>query len=308
MEFSNTVKARIKAMVDGLTAAESKVATALLADYPFAGLSTVTELAKRAQVSTQTIFRLISKLGFAGYAEFQRALIGEIKERYHSPVILHESQTGTDVDSSSMATLADASVATIHQTIAAIPETVFEAICELIGDRRRSIFLIGGRMSQTLADYLSRHLRQIRSKVYLIPAYDEDWPEYLLRMARKDVVIIFDYRRYQAGLETLAEKAARDRGAQVILFTDKWLSPISRNSTHILPAAIDAGTPWDTSLAPMLLIEAVVNRVSEKDWVTTRQRIEQWDGLRSHAADHEVAGLPEDDASQGLKRKKRGSK
>ena len=99
------METRLKAMVDDLTAAESKVATALLADYPFAGLSTVTELAKRSQVSTQTIFRLIAKLGFAGYAEFQRALIGEIKERYHSPVILHETEAGTGIDANSMETL-----------------------------------------------------------------------------------------------------------------------------------------------------------------------------------------------------------
>ena len=128
--------------------------------------------------------------------------------------------------------------------------------------------------------------------------YHEDWPEYLMRMSRKDVVIVFDYRRYQAGLETFADKAARDRGAQVVLFTDKWLSPISRHSSHILPASIDVGTPWDTSLGPVLLIEAIINKVSDKDWDATRRRIEQWDCLRIRLDDEtdvdvEAAGIPE---------------
>lgn len=292
------MQARLKAITDDLTAAESKVATALLADYPFAGLSTVTELAKRAQVSTQTIFRLIAKLGFSGYAEFQRALIGEIKERYHSPVILHEAQAVATADDNSLAALADASISATRETVSAIPEPVFDTICEMIGDRKRSVFLIGGRISYTLADFLFRHLRQIRPKVYLVPDYHEDWPEYLMRMSRKDVVIVFDYRRYQAGLETFAEKAARDRGAQIVLFTDKWLSPISRHSSHILPASIDVGTPWDTSLGPVLLIEAIINKVSDKDWDATRRRIEQWDGLRIRFDDEtdvdvEAAGVPE---------------
>ena len=296
------MQTRLKAMIDDLTAAEGKVATALLADYPFAGLSTVTELAKRAQVSTQTIFRLIAKLGFSGYAEFQRALIGEIKEQFHSPVILHEAQAVAATDDNSMAALADASISTIHQTISAIPQAVFDTICDLIGDRKRSVFLIGGRISYTLADFLFRHLRQIRPKVYLVPDYHEDWPEYLMRMSRKDVVIVFDYRRYQAGLETFAEKAARDRCAQVVLFTDKWLSPISRHSTHILPAAVDVGTPWDTSLGPVLLIEAIINKVSDKDWDATRRRIEQWDGLRIRFDDEtEATELTADKPTQRRK-------
>lgn len=302
------MQTRLKAMVDDLTATEGKVATALLADYPFAGLSTVTELATRAQVSTQTIFRLIAKLGFSGYAEFQRALISEIKERYQSPLILHETQAASTAEDSSMAALADASIATVLQTIAAIPEAVFDAICELIVDRKRSVFLIGGRISYTLADFLFRHLRQIRPKVYLVPDYHEDWPEYLMRMSRKDVVIVFDYRRYQAGLETFAERAARVRGAQIVLFTDKWLSPISRHSTHILPATIDVGTPWDTSLGPVLLIEAIINRVSDNDWDATRRRIEQWDSLRIRIDDESAADVQAIDTPKHRKDNQRGQR
>lgn len=300
------MQARLKAITDDLTAAEGKVATALLADYPFAGLSTVTELAKRAQVSTQTIFRLIAKLGFSGYAEFQRALIGEIKERYHSPVILHEAQAVATADDSSLAALADASISAIRETISVIPEAVFDSICEMIGDRKRSIFLIGGRISYTLADFLFRHLRQIRPKVYLVPDYHEDWPEYLMRMSRKDAVIVFDYRRYQSGLETFAAKAARDRGAQLILFTDKWLSPISRHSTHILPAAIDVGTPWDTSVGPVLLIEAIINKVSDNDWDATRRRIEQWDDLRVRLDDEANAKVRATEIPGKRQNKQRG--
>ncbi len=300
------MQARLKALTDDLTAAESKVATALLADYPFAGLSTVTELAKRAQVSTQTIFRLIAKLGFSGYAEFQRALISEIKERYHSPVILHEAQAVATADDNSLAALADASISATRETVTAIPEPVFDSICEMIGDRKRSVFLIGGRISYTLADFLFRHLRQIRPKVYLVPDYHEDWPEYLMRMSRKDVVIVFDYRRYQAGLETFADKAARERGAQVVLFTDKWLSPISRHSSHILPASIDVGTPWDTSLGPVLLIEAIINKVSDNDWDATRRRIEQWDGLRIRLDDETDVDVKVADIPKARKDKQRG--
>jgi DNA-binding MurR/RpiR family transcriptional regulator len=135
-------------------------------------------------------------------------------------------------------------------------------------------------MSHSIALFLFRHLRQIRPRVYLISEYEEEWPEYLLRMGRKDVLLVFDYRRYQLSLERLSALAARERGAQIILFTHKWLSPVSKYSAHTLPAAVDVGTPWDTSLPVLLIAEAIINRVSEHDWGTTRKRIELWDDLR----------------------------
>ena len=88
---------RMRKLMNALTSSERKVAVALLADYPFAGLLTVAELAKRANVSNQSVLRLAAKLGFDGYGEFQKMLINEIKEGYQSPIILRETRGGAAV-------------------------------------------------------------------------------------------------------------------------------------------------------------------------------------------------------------------
>jgi len=279
--------------LDGLTAAERKAATALLADYPFAGLLTIVELSERANVSSQSILRLISKLGFNGYGDFQRALMGEVKAGYQSPVTLRATVGLLDSAPPSLSEITDVTVRSIHETVSSMSETQFLAVCAMIADQKRSIFLIGGRMSHTLATFLFRHLRQIRPKVYLIPEYEEEWPEYLLRMSRKDIVLMFDYRRYQKDLERLAERASKDRGAQIVLFTDKWLSPVSKHSQQILASNVDVGTPWDTSLPLLLVIEAIINRVSEQNWDGTRNRIQSWDDLRSPAVENEKMDFDE---------------
>ncbi|MBT4038952.1 MAG: MurR/RpiR family transcriptional regulator [Rhodospirillales bacterium] len=279
----------IRDRIGDLTAAERKAATAMLADYPFAGLLTLAELSKKSRASSPTILRLVSKLGFSGYGDFQRAVIGEIKEAYHSPLILHDVKDQHGIDDSFLSDLSEASIEAMRETVSTTSGKQFDAICELIADRKRSIFLTGGRMSYTLAMFLFRHLRQIRSKVFLIPEYEEDWPGYLLRMGKKDVVIAMDFRRYQPNMEKFAKFAAKDRGAKIVLFTDKWLSPISKYSAHTLPVHVDVGTPWDTNVGLLLLIEAVINRVSEDDWDATRKRIEAWDQLRN------TSGLAIDD-------------
>ncbi len=278
---SGTLETRLRGGMESLTASERRVATALLADYPFAGLATVAELAERTAVSVPTVLRLTTKLGFSGYGEFQRSLIGELKEGYHSPITLRETHGGVGPVQGFLPRLADVTLGAVVETANALPEAEFEKVCELIGDTRRSVFLIGGRMSHMMASLLYRHLRQIRRRVYLVPETHEDWPEYLLRMSKRDVLLVFDYRRYQPDLERLARRAAKDRGAQVVAFTDKWLSPVCRHAAHILPAAVEVGTPWDTFLSIMLVIEAIINRVSEYDWDATKQRIEDWDALRT---------------------------
>ena len=49
-----------------LTQSERKLASALLSDYPYAGLVTIQELAERAEVSPPSISRFVTKIGLSG--------------------------------------------------------------------------------------------------------------------------------------------------------------------------------------------------------------------------------------------------
>ena len=52
-------------------------------------------------------------------------------------------------------------------------------------------------------------------------------------MGKRDVLVIFDIRRYQESLIRFAEKA-HARGVQIVLFTEQWLSPIARFARHVI--------------------------------------------------------------------------
>ena len=82
-----------------LTTAERRVARTLFATNLVAGFDTVAGLAARSSVSGPTVLRFVSKLGFAGYAEFQRALRHDLAARIDSPLRLYtrgHSQQGGD--------------------------------------------------------------------------------------------------------------------------------------------------------------------------------------------------------------------
>ena len=65
----------VQAKMDEFSNGERKVARALLAQYPTAGLTTVADLAASAGVSSPTVVRFVTRLGFTGFATFQRSLV-----------------------------------------------------------------------------------------------------------------------------------------------------------------------------------------------------------------------------------------
>jgi len=275
------LRTQIEELESTLTPAERKLASALLADYPFAGLQTIQSLADKTGVSAPSITRFVAKLGCQGYQDFQHKLIGELKEWHRSPVELHRVIAEK---ANFLEAYVDRATQIVRTVSSALTQTQFERICGMVADEKRSIFLIGGRISDPIAQHFSRHLRQVRRDVFHIPPDPEVWPEYMLRMKARDVFVVIDFRRYQPRLEELVRTAKRVSGIDVLIFTDKWISPVASEATEVVAVAIDNGTAWDTYIGAMVIVDAMITYISEQDWNSTSSRIRAWDALR---LDHE---------------------
>ena len=79
---------------------------------------------------------------------------------------------------------------------------------------------------------MAAHLTIIRPNVFHLAGQESNWRDRLIDMGKRDVLLIFDIRRYQDSLVRFAEKA-HQRGVQIVLFTDQWLSPIARFARHV---------------------------------------------------------------------------
>lgn len=273
-----SVRETIRREAAKLTASERKIANAVLADYPFGALLTIQELAERTGVSAPSVTRFVSKIGFGGYQEFQRQLIGELREGSRSPLDLKATEKLGDGDFVADYALRAAGI--LGQMAASVSQAQFDAIAALLSDPARAIFLLGGRISDSIARLFSQHLRQIRPRIHHLPANQEDWPDQVLSMRKQDVVVLFDFRRYQPDLARLAERIQGTRHPTVVLITDKWMSPIARHSDHVVALPIENDTAWDTAICAVTFIEALIVKVSQADWPATRGRIETWDTLR----------------------------
>ena len=270
------IRQKLEEMSDQFTPAERQLTSVLLADYPFAGLETIQELSRRAHISAPSISRFVAKLGCAGFQEFQQRLVQELKEGQHSPIDLRND---LQIDSTTLPAAYFRRIDALNKEVAErVTESQFNRLCDLMTDPKRRIFMIGGRMSDTIADFFVRHLRQIRADVSHVPSDPELWPEYLLRMRPRDILLIIDFRRYQANLARLAAQA-RARKAQTVVITDKWISPAAKGATELISVPINSGTVWDSYVPAFVLIEAMLVAMAERDWDATKQRISDWDKL-----------------------------
>lgn len=277
-----TIRDQIENNSDNLTQSERKLATALLSDYPYAGMVSIQELAARAEVSPPSITRFVTKIGLSGYQDMQRQLLSELKAGDRSPVELHEA--GRRIEGGYLGEFISRAAEQMRSTGDAVTEAQFLRICSLLAEPKRDVYALGGRISDTIAHHMSFHLRQARQGVYHLPRDRQAWPEYLLRLKPGDVFFLVDFRRYEASLTKLAEQAAA-RKAQVVLMTDKWLSPATRHASEVLAVPIETGTVWDSYSAALTVTEALVTRVAEDTWETTRARIEAWDAARPSEGD-----------------------
>ncbi|MGB3315863.1 MAG: MurR/RpiR family transcriptional regulator [Albidovulum sp.] len=279
---TRTIEQQIRAHFDALTRAERQLASHITRHYPVAVLGSITALAKAAEVSTPTVVRLVQKLGYKGYPDFQIVVRAEVEERLISPIAKHDRWAGGVPDTHILNRFADAVVGNLQATLGQIDHAEFDAVAGLMADKERKIFAMGGRITHAMADYFVTHMKVIRPNVTLISDMSNAWPPALIDMDKGDVVLAFDIRRYENNVLSLVEMAA-DQGAEVVLITDQWVSPAAERARYRLSAHIEAPSAWDSTVAIQVLVETLMAAVQSLTWEDTQARMKRLGDLYSRA-------------------------
>lgn len=257
-----TLADRIRHQLGELSPAERRVGRVLLADYPTAGFETVATVAERAGVSAPTVLRFVGRFGYRGFPDFQAGLRAELEERSASPLSLYEAADRTAgapgaEDNDLLSQGRRIFTAALAQTYDELPPHDLERAIELLADPKRRITLSGGRFTHHLAQYLALHLMQLRKDVTVLPERAVERTAAVAGWGRRDVLVVFDYRRYEPDKTALAE-LLKERGGRVVLFTDTWLSPAAAHCEVVLSAQVAAPSPYDSLVPTLAVIETVV--------------------------------------------------
>ncbi|MBZ9674502.1 MurR/RpiR family transcriptional regulator [Mesorhizobium sp. ES1-1] len=262
-----------------LTPSEEKIVRLLLTDYPTSGLGTASSLARRAGVSDPTVVRLVMKLGYDGFADFQAKLLAEVEARLHSPLHMMEAKRQAGSNDGPVLAYLDSVTTALQKANAATPVQTYERAARLLMEAKGEIVMLGGRFSRHIAGMLAGYLVQFRSGVRDLGVLSQEAFDTLADLDRRDVLVVFDYRRYQLDVIAYAKQAAA-LDVRIVLFTDQWLSPIADLAEVTIVSPLEVASPYDTLAPAIAQMEALVAQIVSALGDDARTRIERLEKVR----------------------------
>ncbi|TGV76850.1 MurR/RpiR family transcriptional regulator, partial [Mesorhizobium sp. M00.F.Ca.ET.158.01.1.1] len=136
----------------------------------------------------------------------------------------------------------------------------YERAARLLMEAKGEIVLVGGRFSRHIAGMLAGYLAQFRSGVRDLGVLSPQTFDTLADLGRRDVLVVFDYRRYQLDVMAYASQAAA-LDVRILLFTDQWLSPISDLAEVTIVSPLEVASPYDTLAPAIAQMEALTAQI-----------------------------------------------
>ena len=256
MELEKDVIQIIDEKYPKMSKSHKMIARFIKEDYDQAVFMTAAKIGEKLSVSESTVVRFASGLGYDGYPEFQKKLAEWVKNKLNV-VQKVSSKYGKSTQSELLHSVLTADMEKISDTLHTMDPMAFEAAVNVILEAK-TVYIVGIRSCEPLADFLSFYLNMIRGNVVLLRTTSvSEMFEQMIRIDEKDVVIGISFPRYS--MRTLkAMEFAADRNAKVISITDNVHSPMCLYSACNLFARSDMVSIVDSLVAPLSVINALV--------------------------------------------------
>jgi len=248
-----TVASVIDAARAALTPAERRVADVVLTAPEAIAFGTVADLAQRAATSGATVVRLAAKLGYDGFTSMQGAIQDELGQRLRPAAErIHEVLT-SDVLGRVRAVELD----NVAGTLEAASPGAFEEVVAALADETHRVHVLAGDASRGVGMLFADELSMLRAGVAIWFGADVRMARNLADVARGDVLVAIDHRRYERWvIETT--RLARERGARIVALCDSALSPLADLAWCTFVVRAESAGPFDSHVGTVALINALM--------------------------------------------------
>ena len=233
---------------------------------------TITELADGLAVNASTLTRLATRLGYAGFVDFQRVFRDGLAQGHRH---FYSGQAGRLVAAAPAGTRAAASgdVDTLVQLARESIHNVEGFLAQLSADDLRDaasllaraprVRIHGLRQFGALAGFLCYGLGLLRGDVALLDAQGLGAAEGLAQLQRGDVVVVTSVAPYTRAVAQAAAAAA-DAGLTVIAITDTRASPLVPPARHAFFVPHDSSFFSNSMGAYVVFCEGLLNLVATR--------------------------------------------
>ncbi len=220
------------------------------------------DLAQRAHVTPATFVRLAQALGFAGYPELRRAILGRILPGALTYATKAEKLQSVSDASGLYEQVFAAQIANLGATQRANGADVIKACAETLAQARR-VWIVGLRSLYPLAFYLHYVWGFFRRDLFLAASPAGVLDNALFGIERGDAMVVMTMAPYTRDAVAAAEIAAKV-GARVVALTDSDLSPLAPHADHVLIAATDTPSFFQSLTAANAIVEALIAMLANR--------------------------------------------
>lgn len=256
MEKKYDVLSRIEERYHKMSKSHKVIADFISEHYDQAVFMTAAALGETLGISESTVVRFASGIGYDGYPELQKGLEDCVKGKLNSFQKM-KAKYGRSSQSEVLTSVMTADIDKLQHTIENLDSAAFESAVNTIMNAE-SVYIMGLRSNEPLAEFLHFYLNMIRGGVVLLKTTSvSETFEQMIRINEKDCFIGISFPRYS--MRTLkAMEFASDRNAKVVALTDSVNSPMCLYSSCNLLARSDMVSIVDSLVAPLSVINALV--------------------------------------------------
>lgn len=255
-----------------LSPAERRVAEVVVRDPEAVAFGTVAEIAALAETSGPTVVRFAERAGYEGFVGLQAAVRDDLSKRLRPAVERIRSASAAPALERTL----EVELENVRRTLEAVTKQRFDAVVRCLADPKRRVFVLPSEQCRAPASGFADELSLLRDDVHLLGGSEFRVVTELLRVERRDAVVLVDLQRHERWLLAAAERVA-ETGAQRVVVTDSPLSPLARGAAHVFAVAAEAAGPFDSSIGVKVLFNAFIAGVAavrSKDVTRRLDRLE----------------------------------
>lgn len=270
---------KIGKQVNQMTKSQKKVANYLLFNMDKLLFFTADELAKAANVSTATVVRFARELDFEGYTDMQKAARLRFHDREEEPEDLPQSSPEEDSSEYLLEKSFRQDIQNLKRTFQDLSREDLERACTLLKTSRR-VYLVGMRISRSMATYAYINWGMLRKGVHLIHNEGLDYAEELIEINSEDLIVAFWAPRYNRATYQMLSHEKRQK-ASVLLITNREFNLTMEEGDFdvILRCCMENSSYQSSFVAPVTLVNYLTRQLELEFSKDIAARLANWDSL-----------------------------
>ena len=269
------------AVYEQLPPGERKLADTILSKLSHLASYSATELAAEAAISKATTARFFRRIGYRSFGHARRQARAEA--HLASPLYALAGVDPREHASDTLARHVAADIKNLSETFS-LPNARPLAQAAALIARAARVRVVGMRNGHFVASYAACLLTQLRGEVVSVPGAAMTLAEDLVSLARGDVLLVVDFRRRSALLQSIVEAARRAR-TSLVFIADPGMPPLSRRGDIVLHCLTGSASIFDSYVAALSLDNFLCAAVAKELGAKSRKRLEAVEALHEALGD-----------------------